>query len=135
MTLSAVLVKCVLRAQELCPPVNSHSQGHLFRHPLLCSESVCKQNTDKWKEERSYLLVLVGTCRILGWIPECSVFLIKGSRDPALAFISPWNWLIISLAEFVCWLPDFLSYSSVPFQVNVFPPEFSGYLLPVSQPS
>lgn len=73
----------------------------LFRYPLLCSESVCKKRTNKWKGEGSCLLVLVGTCKIWGWAPERSVLLIKGFREEALAFMSPWNWLIISLAEFL----------------------------------
>lgn len=73
----------------------------LFRYPLLCSESVCKKRTNKWKGEGSCLLVLVGTCKIRGWAPERSVLLIKGFREEALTFMSPWNWLIISLAEFL----------------------------------
>lgn len=80
----------------------------LFRHPLLCSESLCKQNTGSWKEEGSCLLVQVGTYRMLGWAPECSVLLIKGCREEALALISPWNWLMISLVEFLS--PDSLIF-------------------------
>lgn len=58
------------------------------------SESASRTQTSEKRRE-------VGTCKILDWAPECSVLLIKGSKEEALAFISPWNWLIISLAEFL----------------------------------
>lgn len=80
----------------------------LFRHPLLCSERLCKQDADKWKGEGSYLLVLAGTCKLLGWAPARSVLLVKAPKEEGLAFISPWNGLIISLAGFLS--PDSLVF-------------------------
>lgn len=128
-TLSTVLVKCVLRAQELCPPVCSPSLGHCSGI-LCCAQRVCKQNTDKWKEKGSWDMQNTRLSTRMLSTPDKRI---QGG-SVGLHFS-------LELAHHqscwisVCWLPDFISYSSIPFQVNVFALEFSGYLLPLSQPS
>lgn len=80
---------------------NLPSLGHLVQVFFAVLRETVQAGHRQVKRRRKLFVGPPGTCKLLGWVPACSVLLVKASREEGLAFVSCWNGLIISLAGFL----------------------------------